>query len=232
MKTPQFLYIAIALFVGIVIGFALGVMTSEAGKKLLEDFLASEARAQVDRPRSLERPRFRVEYPRNWKVDSDDEDYDPDGLFSIDSPGSSYVQFTFSQGENDLDTILEIYLNQFRDLMSGEKEEALLRYAGFEGKGIMLQGKIMGFRERIRILALHAEGVTVTVVELAPISDLNLVQPGLDLIESSLRVLPAPDKGSSVNKGTGNLNGDAKPGGSGGRVPGKHEGAVPGGKDG
>jgi hypothetical protein len=237
MRAQHYLFIAIALIVGIVMGFALGVMTSKAGKQLLDDLLAIESRAEVDRPQSLERPRFRVEYPGNWKIDSDDEDYDPDGLISIDSPGSSYVQLTFSQDEGDLDSILEIYLDQFRELMSEEKEEALFRYAGMEGKGVTLRGKVMGYQERIRIFALHSQGITVTVAELAPISDLKLVQPGLNLIEKSLRIKPPPGKpadGPGSRKEDASLlesGGQALPKTATKKTP-KKEGTVPAARDG
>ena len=74
----------ISLPTGLIVGFFLGVFTSELGQTFIDGAFATERPADVNNPKSIVRPHFALEYPRNWTLDRDEADFDIDYYFSID----------------------------------------------------------------------------------------------------------------------------------------------------
>jgi hypothetical protein len=69
--------------------------------------------------------------------------------------------------------------------MTGLAVENFERYGRHAGKGATLKGKILGTRTTVKLFALSQDGLTVMITQQCPEEDLNQVQAGLDLIESS-----------------------------------------------
>jgi hypothetical protein len=83
---------AIVIFpLGLVAGFALGVYSTDFGKKLMEVATSNEGPADVAHSKTITRDHFELKYPGNWMLARDDEHFDIDRYFSIDTPGHSYV---------------------------------------------------------------------------------------------------------------------------------------------
>src|SRR5687768_1393831 len=102
------------LVVGIGAGLLLAMVATQAGRSFLESMSSSERPADVKDRRAIEREAFRMAYPGNWKVDVEDEDYDPDHLFSIDSPGSCFAMFLVYDAEaTDPATMLNAQVDQY-----------------------------------------------------------------------------------------------------------------------
>ena len=55
--------------------------------------IAAVINAQAKSANVIERDSFLLKYPADWKIDTQDEDYDPDAFFSLESPDDNLVMF-------------------------------------------------------------------------------------------------------------------------------------------
>jgi hypothetical protein len=197
--------IVVSLVVGVIAGFFLGAASTKAGKAFLNNILENEQKAEVSRPKTLVRDRFQLQYPSNWRIKVDDEDYDPDAMFSIESPGSAFVMFVIGAGETKPEDTLQSQIRPFEKLMNRPVVTRFERYGRFTGKGAILKGKVMGIRTTTRLFSLYQNGLTVMVTEQCPDEDLKPVQPGLSLIEKSFSLMA--DKSNETPKKPAPANG-------------------------
>jgi hypothetical protein len=155
----------------------------------LEGLVQMEQEADVRAPKRIVRERFRLEYPGNWTVDEEDEDYDPDHLFSIDSPGSCSVTFIVFEALIDAKTSLATQVEGIVPrIMKEPVPMPFARWGAYHGEGVTLAGRMLGlYTGSIRIFAHESEpgDLTLTVVEFCFDEDLPLVRPGFELIERS-----------------------------------------------
>lgn len=174
-----------SLLLGGIAGFFVGVASTEAGKAFLEEILQEEQMAEVAHPGKIVRERFQLRYPSNWKVDVNDDGYDPDRMFSIDSPGSSYVMFQMGTLEMKPEDALQGQIAQFEKLMGSSTLTRFEKYGRFSGTGAMISGRIMGVRTTARLFSFSREDLTVMITTCHPDEDLEYVKDGLALIEHS-----------------------------------------------
>ena len=177
------LWIVVAFLVGNVTGCFFGMGSTKLGKELLEGMLATEQPADVQRPRKLERPGFSLRYPRNWMIDVEDEDYDPDHLFMINSPGSCYTMFTLYDVGSDSKKSVKEQLEHFSKLVSSPQTTKFEKWGNYSGHGSDLRGRLMGLRAGFKIFAHSSETRSFVVVNLCFDGDREFVGPGFDLIE-------------------------------------------------
>jgi hypothetical protein len=182
--------IAMSLLAGGIAGFFLGVASTNAGAAFLTDLVEQEQQAETGRPKKMVRERFELRYPRNWKIDVDDEDYDPDTMFSIDSPGAAYVMFVLGDMETNPEDSLQEYIHSFSKLMDKPAVQPFETYGQIHGKGAILQGKLMGIKVIVKVFACYSQGVTANIVQQYPAEDLKYVENGLSLIEKSFILKP------------------------------------------
>jgi hypothetical protein len=149
----------------------------------------TEQSADVRAPKPITRDRFRLEYPGNWTIDEGDEDYDPDHLFSIDSPGSCHVTFIVLDAAISAKVALQAEIEAFVPRIVKQPVRApFARWGAYDGEGMELAGRILGLYEgTIRVFAHESEreDLSFTVVEFCYDEDLPLVRPGFELIERS-----------------------------------------------
>lgn len=193
------LVILLALFIGAVGGFFLGVASTKAGAKFLEDLAQTEQQAETRTPQKLVRDRFELSYPGNWKIDVDDADYDPDQMFSIDSPGDTFVMFVMGDMETDPKVALKGQIDAFSELMGAHKMDPFDTFGQYEGKGAILTGKLLGIRVTVKMFCCFSDGMTAMIVQQYPDEDFKYVEKGLSLIEKSFTLKPgkenpAPEK--------------------------------------
>ena len=182
--------VVISLIVGVITGFFLGIASTEAGASFLEDIAEQESQAQTDNPTRLTRDRFELLYPANWKIDVADEDYDPDQMFSIDSPGATYVMFVLGDLETDPAESLQAQIDSFSQLMGTPVIQTFESYGKLDGKGAILKGKILGIKMTAKLFACYSQEMTVIIVQQYPDEDIEYVQNGLDIIEESFMLKP------------------------------------------
>ena len=87
---------------------------------------------------------FRLQYPSNWRIDVDDEDYDPDTLFSIESPGSTFVLFEIGKVGIEPEHYVQDLIRSYRKRMSKPVVSRFERYGRFTGKGQCSKGGSWG----------------------------------------------------------------------------------------
>jgi hypothetical protein len=174
-----------SLAVGGIAGFFLGMASTHAGKTSIRSTLEEEKTAEVSHPKKLIREVFELQYPSNWHVDADDKDYDPDYSFSIHSPGNAFVMFDLGAGEAEPEDILQIQLRQFEKVMSNPAMDRFERYGRLTGRGATLKGMIMGSKTIVKLFAFGQDGLTIMIAQSCPDDDLERVQDGLSLIEST-----------------------------------------------
>jgi hypothetical protein len=157
-------------------------------------FAPGEPPADVEHPRTLARDRFQLDYPGNWMIDADADDYDPDHLFSIDSPGSCHVTLILLDARVGARTSLDAHVEAFvPELLKDPTRTPFSRWGAYEGEGVVLAGKILGALPGSLRLFAHddADGErTLNVVEFCYDDDMRAVRPGFELIERSFLLRP------------------------------------------
>ena len=191
--TPGILVLIIlgSVIAGGIGGFFLGVLSTKAGKAFIQDIFEEEKRAEIKTPKNITRARFKLQYPSNWKIDEQDEDYDPDSMFAIDSPGSTFVMFALGNGEIDSEESLEDQIHQFEKIMSNITIEKFEKFGKYSGKGAIMKGKNMGIKMTVKLFSFNQEDFSIMVTEQCPDEDLLLTLDGLKLIETSFEIISA-----------------------------------------
>jgi hypothetical protein len=179
---------------GCAVGFAAGVLSVKGARQFVVGLFATERSAAVEQSVAVVRPAFRFEYPGNWRVDSTDSDYDPDHMFSVDSPGQSFVMFVIADGDIEPKEAVEQHVSvQTARAMKDATRTPLTKWGRHDGEGVLLTGRHLGItRGTIRVFAFRERETTYTVIESTFDDDRDKVQPGFDLIARTFRV-----KGSS-----------------------------------
>jgi hypothetical protein len=194
VKRPV-LAIAIAAFVaGCGVGFVAGVLSFQGARDFASGMVRSERPAEVATPVTVDRQAFQFDHPSNWKVDTKGTDYDPDHLFSVDSPGHSFVLFVVADGAISPKAASDAQVAaQTSKVIKGASQTPLTRWGAHTGEGTLLAGKQLGITPgTIRIFSFREHDQTYTVVESTFDEDRANVQPGFELIARTFRV-----KGSS-----------------------------------
>ena len=173
-----------------VLGAFLGLVVGCAGGS--ESLVQTEQEADVRATKPLVRERFRLEYPGNWTVDEEDEDYDPDHLFSIDSPGSCHVTVIVFDAAIPARSSVEAQVEALVPrLVRDPVQTPFARWGAYEGEGVTLAGRILGLQHgSLRIFAHESEpeDLTLTIVEFCFDEDLPAVRPGFELIERTFEL--------------------------------------------
>jgi hypothetical protein len=180
--------------IGAGLGYLIGSMTGGA----LIELLAGRRRAsRTERSGHVQsganafvRDAFRFNYPKQWKVDDKDEDYDPDHMFLINTPGSSMMIFAIYETERDLRDVIDAKVEGHRKNIHGASRSKLENWGRYAGRGAILRGKFQGVkRTTVRLFAFHAVGKTFTVTEYAPDDEESSYAHGFQTIEDSFEVL-------------------------------------------
>lgn len=181
---PLFLF---AFIIGGVVGFSFGVASTKAGGRFLRSLVENEESANIKAPKTLKRAHFTLDYPRNWKIDKKDPDYDPDYMFSIDSPGNSYVMFIMGHAVTDPEKNIAEYVIAFNKLFEKPTMKAFKYYGKLSGRGVHMEGVIMGEPTEVRLFSTYEKeaGKSIIIIEQHPLTDSSYVDPGLQLIEET-----------------------------------------------
>lgn len=137
---------------------------------------------------TIKRDKFSLKYPSAWKIDTEDEDYDPDALFSIDSPdGENMVMFVLFDASMDAEELVKTQMDAFTAEMLKKPEVTSFESWGkYKGKGKLLKGKLMGvYNGFVRIFVFADDSKTLMVVEQCGDKDYVSLKKDYDLIASS-----------------------------------------------
>ncbi len=188
------LMVVIAFGAGCLLGFFAGVGSTKAGSRFMREVLSSESPAETEKPQLITRKAFQLKYPRNWKVDTADEDYEPDHLFSINSSGQSTVTFVILEKSVDQKEHVRIHENAFvPKLIADPTRTEFRRWGRFEGNGVELKGHMLHIvRGSVRIFCHSGKNSSFTVIEQTNDEDAPSVKPGFALVENSFTLTDKP----------------------------------------
>jgi hypothetical protein len=179
---------------GLVVGALVGVLTSEAGRRTFHSRLSAERPADVAHPQTIDREGFSLQYPGNWRRhDEPADNRDPDRLFSLDSPGSSFAMFAVYDAPTDPATNVAIQLRDFVPAQIKDPARAdLTRWGAYTGSGVILKGPTLqsGAPATLRLFSHTDTDRSFVVVEMIFDEDLADVDPGLKLVESTFKLKP------------------------------------------
>lgn len=118
--------------------------------------------------KTITRDSFSLKYPEKWKIDKEDADYDPDGLFSIDAPDEqNMIMFFVFNTVIDADEMLTEQVKALSaSLLKNPEITDFADWGKYKGKGKLLKGKFLGaFKGHIRLFFYADEHKSMLVME-------------------------------------------------------------------
>ena len=152
---------------------------------LLASFILGASTTLVQAQQKIDREGFSVKYPDSWGIDLEDEDYDPDALFSLDSykaEGAS-IMFMIYDGPMDADEMLAAQVKGMtKELIKNPTSITSFNTWGkLQGKGKKINGKMLGeFEGYVRLFIYTDNNKSMIILEQAYDSDTKTV--GKDFI--------------------------------------------------
>ena len=183
---------AIAFLLGGGVGFGTGLLSVKGARDFFASMTQTEQGADVASPVAVTRPGFRFEHPRNWRIDTSEEGHDPDHMFTLLTPGQSFVMFVIADAQLDAKELLETHVRAQQKVVKDAVRTPFATWGTHEGHGATLRGKHLGITPgSVRIFAWEEAGRTFTVVQSTYDGNAAQVTPGFELVERTFRVTSA-----------------------------------------
>ncbi len=170
-----------------------GLIAAVMGAALM-GFLPTPAPRLTD-PLTHSSPTITFSYPRNWRVMTEDPDYDAGAYVPIEAPQDASVMLAlyppraFVSPEDDVRQSLESFLENGMAVVSRRDMAAWGTLSG-KGADVLLRGNgIDAMRLRVFVGEPH-RGVRLLVHEVCSRDEESKVEPGFDLVRRSLRITP------------------------------------------
>jgi hypothetical protein len=158
---------------------------------LLLSFLLGTGSGRLYAQKMIDRDSFSLKYPDSWEIDTKDEDYDPDALFSLDAPDDNgMVMIIILDMVVDLDDMLKEQDSDIRDRLMKKPTSVtnFSKWGNYTGKGKTYKGKIMGVIEgEVNVFVCHIGEHTFYVMEQLFEEKMEEVRSGIKMISSSFR---------------------------------------------
>ncbi|MBI4616880.1 MAG: hypothetical protein HY720_24920 [Planctomycetes bacterium] len=176
-----FLVLPAALYAA---GIAIVVLAVASGP------LQDAERPDLDHLKRHSSDRLFFEYPGNWRIESEDEDYDPNANIDFDCPQDAtmnvLVYDSESTAEEELDEAIERFRNTFADVSAGS---TFSTWGIYSGSGWEATGKYKAVTCRIRLFVARTQvGPILQVREVYRPGDERVLKPGFERIRRTLRV--------------------------------------------
>lgn len=138
--------------------------------------------AEAQNMKTIDRDSFSLKYPDTWTIDTKDEDYDPDALFSLDAPAEgATIMFMIFDAVIDVDDMLKAQ----QEAMTKEvikKPSSITQFnewGNYKGKGILIKGKILGvLKGQVKVFIYTDDNKSMLVME--QIYDSDMVVTGVE----------------------------------------------------
>ncbi|MBA2745160.1 MAG: hypothetical protein H0U44_02940 [Flavisolibacter sp.] len=141
----------------------------------------------------IQRAHFSLTHPASWTIDKTDPDYDPDGLFTLQSPDStSMVMFILLNVFVENSVMLEAQIKEFKSQLIREttSETPFTTWGALKGNGIILRGKLMGVLPgAVRIFTWNNKEKSMVIIEQYFDEGFENIKNDYKLIESSFKFL-------------------------------------------
>jgi len=129
-----------------------------------------------------------MQYPAGWAIDTADEDYDADALFSINAPnGESMVMFVIYDMALDTADLMKKQEDAFTaELLKKPAISHFNSWGRYKGSGKVLKGKLMGIYKGFVRIFIYTDGKkTLTVIEQCSDKDYEGLKKDYELMASS-----------------------------------------------
>jgi len=136
----------------------------------------------------IDREGFSMKYPSGWAIDTADEDYDADALFSIDSPnGENMIMFVIYDMSLDTADLMQKQVDAFTaELLKKPEISHFNNWGKYKGSGKVLKGKLAGvYKGAVRIFIYTDGKKTLTVIEQFNDKDYEGLKKDYELMASS-----------------------------------------------
>lgn len=149
--------------------------------------LLSFAEPDVVHAKTIDRPAFSLTHPGNWRVLTEDADYNPDKHFRIKAGvADATIEFLIIPGrvalEKSVDASVENLRGKIKNIQTiGDASQ----WGNYHGYGKRLQGRIAVFDYQILVFAAQDRGNAFVVIEFKQLSSAEKVEPGFVLIRAS-----------------------------------------------
>ena len=139
---------------------------------------------------SINRTAFSVSYPFNWTLDTKDEDYDPDHLFSIDASDGSMVMVVIKDEVTNPASASAAFVASTEKAFSLSNTSRLQfrKWGQYDGVGYIITGNASSVPITTKIFSLNSAGKTITIILHAPDEELKDVGPGFKEVEETFTV--------------------------------------------
>jgi len=156
---------------------------------LLSVLISCSFIAVAQRPGTISREDFSLQFPADWTIDTDDPDYNPDSLFSLDAPDdASMIMFIIIDMEIDEEEMTKNQVEAFSNLVKDAKITRFDTWGRYKGTGTMLSGLIMGhYKGNVRIFVRSTGERTLLVVQQFYDVNYDELKKGFELIERSFK---------------------------------------------
>lgn len=130
------------------------------------------------------------DYPGNWWIDTEDEEYDPNAYVSVEPVHEAFTRIMLYESEAGPEAEVEVTLESYRESATRwRNEQPFATWGSFRGTGISVDGVIEGQQFRLRVfVAPVLDGMLLEIQTMWAVSDESSVMPGFDLIEASFRL--------------------------------------------
>ncbi|MBP7557961.1 MAG: hypothetical protein KA821_16915 [Chitinophagaceae bacterium] len=138
----------------------------------------------------IARDSFSISYPAGWTIDKEDPDYDPDALFSFDSPdGNNMIMFIIMNVPIDGQEMLNQQVTEFqKQLIKNPEITEFTQWGRYTGQGKILKGKLLGLTKGfVRIFVYTDDDKSMLVVQQCYDDDFVTLKKDYELMEQSFR---------------------------------------------
>jgi hypothetical protein len=141
--------------------------------------------------KSTNRKTFSVQYPAGWYIDSLDDDFNPDKLFSINTDsGENYISFYLFDEAISIEDHVNTMVETNKELiMRDGVVTPFSSWGKFKGKGAVMSGSFFSANEgKIKIFAYTTAKKGFLIYQHTYNSDEALYKEGFDLIEKTFEL--------------------------------------------
>ncbi len=179
-----------ALVIFLTIFCVIGPVISIRAWMSLDTESFTSAPADVEHPVTLSRAGFEVQYPGNWVIDVNDQNYDPDHSLKIEHKGIGQGAVGLMIMDEPFDPVdmVNHVKNEYSKLVSEATLREFTTYGNYTGQGIELHGKMVFIDMTTRIFAYSSNTRSFVIVEMCSDEEKEIIKPGLQLIEASFRL--------------------------------------------
>ena len=183
--------LVVGLLVGVVVGALLGagIALRATKARVPSHGPVAAAPADVDHPETLKSPSFTLQMPGNWRVASEEEDFDPDAYFTIDSSGDSFVTIELIDEAIAVDDeVRQCVADYVPEWIARPSKRAFTDWGAYKGLGVELTGTTSdGYEGGARIFAHSSDQGSFIVLEVYYADELPQVAPGFELIRKTFQ---------------------------------------------